>query len=91
MVADIGEEMASQCWDHLARDPANPSAINSTTMLKGKAFGPTPDGFSRVVHYRTSSSWRVDYRYHQAFSGGERGDPHQVTVVLDVFRSSAGT
>jgi len=91
MVLDIGTAMADQCWDHLALDPANPPSINSTTKLKGKKLGPQGDGFSGVIHYRTGSAWRVDYRHNDAFTGGAHGDPHRVSVIYDVYRSSSGT
>jgi hypothetical protein len=90
MVVEIGEESATQCWDHLAFAAASVPSINSASILKGKQYAATADGFSRVIHYRTGSAWRVDYRIHNEYRAG-KGDPHQIVVILFVGRSSSGT
>lgn len=91
MVTAVGDESASQCWDHLAQNPGQKPPINSGNPLAGKQFGPTADGFSRVMHYRVSSAWRVDYRFHDTYRTSATGEPHKIVVILWVGRSRSGT
>ncbi len=91
MVDTCGEQAAQQCWDHLATNPGGPPPINSSTPLKGKAFAAQPP-FSRVMHYRAGSAARIDYRFADHYQTTPPGsDPHRVTVILFVGRSSATT
>lgn len=46
-------------------------------------------GFSRSIHYyETSGAGRVDYQYHDAYTGGAYGDPHPVVFIRAINLSS---
>lgn len=89
-VLGSGLQSAQQCWDHLAFTPNRPLQINSSTRLRGKNFA-AKDGFSAVLHYRVGKAARVDYRFHDAFTGGDEGDAHRIVKIDWVGPSSAGT
>jgi hypothetical protein len=84
----VGLESAQQFWDHVAFTPGQPSAINSTCILKGRAGEPEEPGFSRTVHYEISSSGRIDFQYHDSYTGGAQGDPHPVVRIRAINLSS---
>jgi hypothetical protein len=71
----VGLESAQQFWDHAAFTPGQPSAINRTCVLRGKAGEPEEPGFSRTIHYEVSGAGRIDFQYNDAYKGGARGDP----------------
>jgi hypothetical protein len=89
-VVGSGPQSAQQCWDHLAFTPDQVPRINSSTKLRGKNFA-AKDGFSAVMHYRVGKAARVDYRYHEAYTGGDRGDAHRIVKIDWVGPSSSGT
>ncbi len=87
----VSEESLQQCWDHLALDANRPAQINSTTKLRGRKFGPTTDGRSAVLHYRISRDMRLDYRFHAAYTDGDKGDAHAVVFIHWIGQSTSGT
>lgn len=91
MAGRVSEESLQQLWDHLALRPAQPPDVNSVSKLRGRKYGPLPDGTSRVMHYRIGKADRIDYRYHDAYAGGAGGDPHGVVFIIHVYRSRAAT
>jgi hypothetical protein len=89
-VLGAGLQSAQQCWDHLAYTPNRVPLINSSTKLRGKHFR-ARDGYSAMMHYRVGKAARVDYRFHDAYTGGKRGDPHRVVFIEWVGSSTSGT
>lgn len=89
-VLGCGLQSAQQCWDHLAFTPNRVPKVNSSTMLRGKNFR-GKDGWSNRLHYRVGKAVRVDYEYHDAYTGGSKGDPHPVVRIVWVGRSTSGT
>lgn len=89
-VLGSGLQSAQQCWDHLAFSPNKVPQINSSTKLRGKNFA-AKNGFSAVMHYRVGKAARVDYRYHDAYTGGAEGDLHPVVMIDWIGPSSSGT
>ncbi|MGH9379809.1 MAG: hypothetical protein ACRD2Z_04250 [Thermoanaerobaculia bacterium] len=45
-------------------------------------------GFSRAIHYEISGAGRLDYQYHDAYTGGGQGDPHRVVFIRAINLSS---
>lgn len=84
----VGAQQAQQFWDHVATTPGAPSPIASITILRGKAGRPISEGWSRTYHYELSGAARVDYQFHNAFSGGAAGDPHPVVAILTISYGS---
>lgn len=84
----IGLESAQQAWDHLANTPDRPPAINSATVLRGRAGRPSEPGFSRRIHYELSSMARFDYEYNREYRLGAEGDPHPVVRIVAIQISS---
>lgn len=91
MAERVSEESLQQLWDHLAQTPYKRPDINAGRKLRGPKFAALPDGTSAVAHYRIGSADRVDYRYHDAWTGGAQGDPHPVVFIVNVYRSQSGT
>ncbi len=52
--------------------------------MRGKRGEPQTPGFSRTVHYEISGAGRINYQYHDAYTGGVRGDPHPVVFILSI-------
>ncbi|HEX6472177.1 MAG TPA: hypothetical protein VF069_24000 [Streptosporangiaceae bacterium] len=86
--ARVGLQQAQQFWDHVADAPGSPDPIAPTTILKGKAGRPKGPGWSRTIHYELSSSARIDYQYHNAYTTTPDGDPHPVVAILTINYSS---
>lgn len=84
LVSRVGEQQAKQFWDHVAHHPGQPDPIAQTTILKGRAGRPNGEGWSRTTHYEVSSSARIDYQYHDAYTTSDDGDPHRVVAILTV-------
>lgn len=80
----VGLASAQQFYDHVAMTPGAPSAVNRTTVLRGRAGRPKFPGASRTIHYEISGDGRIDYQFADAFTGGADGDPHPVVLVLTV-------
>lgn len=88
LVERVGLTGAQQFWDHVAATPGAVSPIANITILRGKAGAPREAGWSRTHHYEVSGAGRIDYQYHNSFSGGRDGDPHQVVAILTISYSS---
>ena len=84
----VGIKQARQFWDHVAQDPGNPDPIASTCFLRGRAGRPKNPGWSRTIHYEVSSSARIDYQYHDAYTTEPDGDPHPIVAILTINYSS---
>jgi hypothetical protein len=84
----VGLAAAQQFYDHVATSPGQPAAINRTGVLRGKAGEPMAPGFSRTIHYEISGAGRIDYQYHDAYTGGADGDPHPVVLIRAINLSS---
>lgn len=84
----VGLTAAQQFYDHVAHSPGTPASINRTGVLRGKAGEPLGPGFSRTIHYEISGAGRVDYQYHDAYTGGAHGDPHPVVLIRAINLSS---
>ncbi len=84
----VGLASAQQFYDHVASAPGHPSTVGRTTILSGKAGLPKTEGFSRTVHYEISGAGRIDYQYHDTYTGGAQGDPHPVVYILTIDLSS---
>lgn len=80
----VGLESALQFWDHVAHSPGQPPAVGGASILRGKRGEPQAPGFSRTVHYEISGAGRINYQYHDAYTGGARGDPHPVVCILSI-------
>ena len=83
----VGLSAAQQFYDHVASTPGQPSAINRTGVLRGKAGDPMAPGFSRTIHYEISGAGRIDYQYCDAYLGA-RGDPHSVVFIRAINLTS---
>lgn len=83
----VGVESAQQFYDHVSTTPGTAPAVNRTSILKGKA-GRAREGFSKVIHYEISGAGRIDYRYHNEYTGGDRGDPHPIVQIMTIDLSS---
>jgi hypothetical protein len=84
----VGLDAAQQFYDHVASSPGQPPTINRAGVLRGKAGEPMAPGFSRTIHYEISGAGRIDYQYHDAYTGGAHGDPHPVVLIRAVSLSS---
>ncbi len=85
---EVGLESAQQFYDHVATSPGRPPAVNTSTVLRGRAGDPKLPGCSRTVHYEISSSGRIDYQFADEFTGGQDGDPHAVVFILTISLQS---
>ena len=81
---DVGLASAQQFYDHVADTPGQPPAINTTTVLRGRAGDPKLPGCSRTIHYEISGSGRIDHQFTDSFSGGRAGDEHAVVFILTI-------
>jgi hypothetical protein len=88
IVSRVGVTGAQQFWDHVATTPGAVSPVASITILKGKAGVPKEAGWSRTHHYEVSGAGRIDYQYHNNYTGGRDGDPHKVVAILTISYSS---
>jgi hypothetical protein len=88
LVSRVGVTGAQQFWDHVASTPGAVSPVASITILKGKAGAPKEAGWSRTHHYEVSGAGRIDYQYHNNFTGGRDGDAHKVVAILTISYSS---
>jgi hypothetical protein len=88
LVQRVGIQGAQEFWDHVAHAPGISAPTASTCFLRGQAGKPMGPGWSRTIHYEVSSSARIDYQYHDAFSDGDRGDNHPVVAILTINYSS---
>ena len=84
----VGLESAQQFYDHVADTPGATPAVNSSTILKGKAGKPKFEGGSRTVHYEISGAGRIDYQFVNDYTDGAHGDPHPVVFILSIDLSS---
>lgn len=86
--ARVDLESAQQFYDHVANTPGMPPAVGRTSVLRGAAGRPLGEGFSRTIHYEISGAGRINYQYHDSFTGGAHGDPHPVVLILTIVLSS---
>jgi hypothetical protein len=84
----VGLAAARQCYGHVANSPGQPAAINRTGVLRGRPGEPIGPGWSRTIHYEISGAGRIDYQYHDAFTGGAHGDEHRVVFIKAINLSS---
>lgn len=84
----VGLAGAQQFYDHVAHTPEEPPAVNSSTILKGKAGRPKFEGGSRTIHYEISGAGRIDYQFVNDYTDGAHGDPHPVVFILSIDLSS---
>jgi hypothetical protein len=84
----VGLSAAQQFYEHVARNPGQPAAINRTGVLRGRAGEPMAPGFSRTIHYEISGAGRIDYQYHDAYVDGAHGDAHPVVFIRAINLSS---
>ncbi|MGH2351310.1 MAG: hypothetical protein ACRDJN_06810 [Chloroflexota bacterium] len=56
--------------------------------MRGTSARPLYDGCSRTIHYEISGAGRIDFQFHDAFTGGTHGDPHPVVFILTIDLSS---
>jgi len=88
IVSRVGLQQAQQFWDHVASNPGGPTALASTTFLKGKAGKPKLQGFSRMIHYEVSSMARINYQYCDEYQTSSTGDKHPVVFIWTIDYSS---
>ncbi|HEY9556851.1 MAG TPA: hypothetical protein VIR58_08950 [Acidimicrobiales bacterium] len=88
LVDAVGLESAQQFYDHVSQNPGQIPAVNTSGILRGKAARPREDGFSRTVHYEISGAGRINYQWNEAYSGGNKGDPHPVVWILTIDLTS---
>ncbi|MBK9560625.1 MAG: hypothetical protein IPO44_14065 [Candidatus Microthrix sp.] len=50
--------------------------------MKGRQYGATSDGMSRVYHYEITGGGRVDYRYNKEYQVKGSGDVHQIVQIV---------
>lgn len=84
----VGLESTRQFWDHVATNLGTPPAINSTTVLRGKAGKPKGEGFSRTIHDEISGAGRINYQYCDRYRTTPEGDEHAVVFILTIDLSS---
>jgi hypothetical protein len=85
----VGIEQAQRLYDHLATTPGQPPGGPKVNILRGAAGRPQEPGFSRTVHWRVpGSAARIDYQYHDRYTGGSKGDPHPIVRIIAVSFSS---
>lgn len=84
IVDRVGIQQAQQFWAHVTTTPGVKSPIASITILKGTVGRPKADGWSRTYHYELSGAARINYQFHNHFTGGTEGDPHKVVALLTI-------
>jgi hypothetical protein len=84
----VGLENAQQLYDHLAMMPGAPPKVGTSSILRGNIGQPIDAGFSRTIHYEISGAGRVNYQFHDHFTGGAHGDPHPIVVILSIELAS---
>ena len=67
---------------------APPVLLGTVTPMKGRQYGATPDGMSRVYHYEITGGGRVDYRYNKEYRVSGSGDVHQIVQIVLVSLGS---
>jgi hypothetical protein len=82
--ARVGLENARQFYDHIANTLGLPPAVGRSSYLRGRAAEPTAPGFSRTIHDEITGAGRIDYQFHDAYTGGARGDPHPVVRIVRI-------
>lgn len=82
-----GESNAGELWLHLATQPDKPPRLGTVTPMKGRQYGETDEGLSRVYHYELSGAGRVDYRYCRTFVS-EKGDEHAIVQIISIDLTS---
>jgi hypothetical protein len=82
--ARVGLESAQQFYDFVAATPGSPPPIGAASILQGRAGRPIYPGCSRTVHYEISGAGRINYQFHDAYTGGAHGDPHPVVFILTI-------
>jgi hypothetical protein len=88
LVERVGIQQAQQLWDHLSQSPGSPTALASTSFLKGKPGRPQGPGWSKTIHYELSSMARVNYQFHNSYTTTRQGDEHRVVAILTINYSS---
>lgn len=83
-----GESNAPQLWTHLTTRPDQKPLLGTVTPMKGRQYGATSDGMSRVYHYEVTGGGRVDYRYNNQYQVSESGDAHPVVQIVLVALGS---
>lgn len=83
----VGLEAAQKFYDYAANTPGQIPSIGTATILKGSLGQPITEGFSRTVHYEISGAGRIDFQYHNAYTG-KAGDPHPVVFILRITLGS---
>ena len=73
-----GESNALELWTHLTTRPNQKPLLGTVTPMKGRQYGATTDGMSRVFHCEITGGGRVDYRYNRDYrnKGGSDVDQH---------------
>ena len=58
--------------------PNQKTLLGTVTPMKGRQYGATTDGMSRVFHCEITGGGRVDYRYNRDYrnKGGSDVDQH---------------
>src|SRR3712207_3212520 len=69
----VGLQSAQQFYDHVSATPGQPPSVGSSTILRGRRGEPQGPGFSRTVHYEISGAGRINYQFHDAYTGGVLG------------------
>ena len=88
VVDRVGAQQAKQFWEHVTTTPGAKSPLASITLLKGTAGKPKADGWSRTHHYELSGSARINYQFHNQYTGGSEGDAHKVVAILTIAYGS---
>ena len=80
----VGLESAQQFYDYVASTPGQPPQVGTTTILRGRRGEPQGPGFSRTIHYEISGAGRINFQYHNSYTGGAWRDPHPVVCILSI-------
>ena len=83
-----GESNAIELWTHLTTQPNQKPLLGTVTPMKGRQYGATCDGMSRVYHYEITGGGRVDYRYNKEYRVSGSGDVHQIVQIVLVSLGS---
>ena len=87
-LAVVGESNAIELWTHLTTQPNQKPLLGTVTPMKGRQYGATCDGMSRVYHYEITGGGRVDYRYNKEYRVSGSGDVHQIVQIVLVSLGS---
>ncbi|GAA3058860.1 MULTISPECIES: hypothetical protein [Actinomycetes] len=83
-----GESNAQELWQHLTTRPDQQPLLGTVTPMKGRRYGPTADGMSRVYHYEVTGAARVDYRFNPNYRTSVDGDPHRIVQIISISLGS---